>query len=1167
VARIGGLFRRDIERAIEEVVKVDVTDDAVVAAEIDEYVITERIRSELEEVVREYVDCFDDRSDRTNVWVSGFFGSGKSSFAKVLGLLLENRVIAGRRVMERVFDRVDSPELRALLSRALDPKNHGTAVTALLDLSSAHDVEAEEHVVLPIYRAVLQRLGYAREPTLAALEFDLETDGRLDDFVSKFDEIHGKPWNLVRHTTLAPNMASRVLHELDPATFSSPDSWAKAFIAPTVDANWFARRAVELVDRRGAGARRLVIVVDETGQYVARSRIRMLDLQGLAEAVQKQQGRIFLVSTSQERLEEVVDSLEGKGVELARVRDRFPIRVDLTASDIREVVGLRVLDKSDAGRRLLEAMVAPTRERLAANLNLESDRKSDEFSTEEFVRLYPLLPYQVQVLIDAVTQRRSQLRAGAPLGGSNRTIIQHAQQLLSNPRVGMANEEVGMLVTLDRSYDLLIDVIDSGLRHQVDQVVEDFSSTSPEAQIMKVVALVHGIRSLPLTAQNLAVLLHPSIHAESRRIEIEVAAARLVAAGWLRETDKGYHLQSAEQKQWDEKRQLDFRPGDEVRERRRILKDELTTRLSVVEGRLFRIGLVLDGEQAADGEIVVEFAALGTGDDPAELVPATRERSAADRAIWWFRQSDDAWESLREVFRSRTMIERHTSASVSETTREFVAEERGRQRRFEAQFVERLRADLADGGIIFQGAPADPPTGTLLEAVQSVVRERLPAIYPHLATFAAKIDTKTPLEVARTDDLAQLPAALGDDGIGLFTMTPSGPQLVTDHGPIQLVVDEVKRRDDYGQPATGQHLERHFGAAPYGAAPEVVQAVVAGALRAGLVEIAHQGQRITAVSDRRLDNVFRGVAPFRSIIVRAPSDIGPDLATRSRLAERLTEITGQTCPVALDELAVRSRSFFGPHRQPVGEAVSFLTGAGLPVPSRIELARQALGALGEDDDGYVVTELASGWEDLQAGLQAVKPVLEAIAEDPTLFALARDAAKLADAELPDSAHEGRDQLRDLLAAGDLVDHLAQVKALTSEVAEARSGRFDQAVQEAAFELEGLRTALSTEAADLDPIVVESAIRARLAALDPAGATSVEQLTARRAQMAGASDLVRADLDAVRSAGRVVRLHVATVVAGAVTGPIRSAQELDRALDALRARGLELIDEGKEVRLT
>jgi len=1166
VTKVGSVFRRDIGRAIEEVIKVDVADEAVVAAEIDEYVVTARIREEFEEVVREYVDCFDDRSDRTNVWVSGFFGSGKSSFAKVLGYLLENRSIAGRSVADRFFSRVDSPQLRALLSRATEERNQGRAVTALLDLSSAHDVEAEEHVVLPVYRAVLQRLGYAREPSLAALEFDLETDGRLDAFIERFEAVHSKPWELVRHTTLAPNMASRALHELDPVTFPSADSWAKAFVAPTVDANWFAARAVQLVERRGGGARRLVIVVDETGQYVARSRTRMLALQGLAEAVQKQQGRLFLVTTSQERLEEVLDSLEGVVVETARVKDRFPVRVDLTASDIREVVGLRVLDKSETGRRQLEALIAPVKERLAANLHLESDRRSDEFATDELVRLYPLLPYQVQLLIDAVTQRRSQLRAGAPLGGSNRTIIQHAQQLLANPSVGLADHELGALVTLDRSYDLLIDVIDSALRHQIDQVVTDFGAASTETQVMKVVALVHGVRSLPLTADNLAVLVHPTITAESRRPAVEEACARLVAAGWLRESDAGYHLQSAEQKQWDEKRQIEFRPGDEVRERRRILKDELSTRLTVTRGRAFKIGLVVDRERAADGDVILELVALDDGQDPLDLVPETRERSAVSRVVWWYRQGPDAWIALREAFLSRKMVERHASASMSDVTRELVAEERGRQRRAETQFLERLRIDLDGGGLIFQGVEHAPPAGTLVEAVQAALRDRLDAIYPSLSTFAAKVDTRTALEVARTDDLALLPPSLGDDGIGLFTLTPRGAQLVTDHGPVSAVVDEVRRRDDFGQPATGQHLERHFAAPPYGAALEVIQVCVAAALRAGLVEVAYQGQRITSVADRRLDAVFRGVQPFRSTVVRPPADAGPDLATRARLAERLTALTGATCPVALDELAVRARTAFTPHRQPVTEVVGFLGGAGIPVPSVVESARRALAAL-EQEDGYLVAQLAREWEDLQAGIAAAGPVSAAIADDPELFTRARAAAAIPPTELPEGVRPARAELADLIGSGSVIDHLARVRALTDEVIGGRDGHLAEARARAATRFAEQRARLRAAADGMSDEVVDAALDAHLGRLDPSAATSVEQVEARLAQLAGAAAEVQADLDAVRSDGRTVQLAVADLLDEAGRGPIRSVADLDEALDTVRARALAELDDGKEVRLT
>lgn len=95
--RIRDIFRNDIARRIEEVVKVDNDDDVIVASEISEYVVTERIAEYLHDVVEVYRETIGNPDGRTNLWISGFFGSGKSSFAKVLGYLLENRRIGDRR--------------------------------------------------------------------------------------------------------------------------------------------------------------------------------------------------------------------------------------------------------------------------------------------------------------------------------------------------------------------------------------------------------------------------------------------------------------------------------------------------------------------------------------------------------------------------------------------------------------------------------------------------------------------------------------------------------------------------------------------------------------------------------------------------------------------------------------------------------------------------------------------------------------------------------------------------------------------------------------------------------------------------------------------------------------------------------------------------------------
>ena len=101
--KIRDLFRGDIDRAIETVIHVDLSDEAIVAQEIAEYVVTDNIREHLEELADVYAETARNPSESTNVWVSGFFGSGKSSFAKAVGYVLANPTIEGRTAAERLL--------------------------------------------------------------------------------------------------------------------------------------------------------------------------------------------------------------------------------------------------------------------------------------------------------------------------------------------------------------------------------------------------------------------------------------------------------------------------------------------------------------------------------------------------------------------------------------------------------------------------------------------------------------------------------------------------------------------------------------------------------------------------------------------------------------------------------------------------------------------------------------------------------------------------------------------------------------------------------------------------------------------------------------------------------------------------------------------------------
>src|SRR5580704_8732992 len=93
---IGDLLTR-LERKIEEVIQVDQANEESVYAEITEYIATDSIREQYYDILKAVAEAPSDPHESVGVWVSGFFGSGKSSFAKNLGYALENRKVLGNK--------------------------------------------------------------------------------------------------------------------------------------------------------------------------------------------------------------------------------------------------------------------------------------------------------------------------------------------------------------------------------------------------------------------------------------------------------------------------------------------------------------------------------------------------------------------------------------------------------------------------------------------------------------------------------------------------------------------------------------------------------------------------------------------------------------------------------------------------------------------------------------------------------------------------------------------------------------------------------------------------------------------------------------------------------------------------------------------------------------
>src|SRR6188768_3634466 len=188
------LFASDIHRRIEEVIKVDQNDEEILRDEINEYVVTDAIRSHYTGIYEAYLETPNKPHEGIAIWVSGFFGSGKSSFAKMLGLSIANRVVSGESASERFAQRTGDKKLQVLL-KAISEKIPTHAV--IFDVSTDRGIRSGNQTLTEImYGLFLQSLGYAKDLDLSELEIGLEEKGALEGFEAEYLRLFDKQWSV-----------------------------------------------------------------------------------------------------------------------------------------------------------------------------------------------------------------------------------------------------------------------------------------------------------------------------------------------------------------------------------------------------------------------------------------------------------------------------------------------------------------------------------------------------------------------------------------------------------------------------------------------------------------------------------------------------------------------------------------------------------------------------------------------------------------------------------------------------------------------------------------------------------------------------------------------------------------------------------------------------------
>lgn len=553
--QISKLFAKDINRPINGVIKVAQDDTDSIQQELSEYVVTNELQRHFADFFEAYDRAIDVPTDKVGVWISGFFGSGKSHFLKMLSYLLSNREVGGVPAVKYFDGKVADPMVYSRMQRAAAVPTE----SILFNIDSKGGqwkggVEAKTALLLTFARMFYEHLGfYGEDLKLARMEQFVESQGKTDEFRAAFARINGGDWLADRpNYLLFEDDVVEVMQEVLGMSREAAQHWfdgtETAAISPDRLTDEIAAYAARRAEECG-GQFRLLFMVDEVGQFIGGDVNLMLNLQTIVEDLgAKAAGRVWVMVTSQEAIDEVT---RVAGNDFSKIQGRFNTRLSLSSSSADEVIKRRVLEKTDAARAALAAEY-DEQSAVLKNLFAFEDSQSDlrGFSgPADFAATYPFVDYQFKIMPSVLAEIRKHGNSGKHLSGGERSMLSGFQEAAQK----VQERESTALVPLWRFYDTIATFLEHGIRQVIERATRaaegDAGLVPDDVRVLKTLYLIRYLNDIKPTVGNIAILMVDDMGADKivLREAVKGSLDRLVRENYVARNGDAYHFLTDEE--------------------------------------------------------------------------------------------------------------------------------------------------------------------------------------------------------------------------------------------------------------------------------------------------------------------------------------------------------------------------------------------------------------------------------------------------------------------------------------------------------------------------------------------------------------------------------------------------------------------------------------------
>ena len=831
------MFQEDINRKINGVVKVDQNAKDVLVQELNEYVITRELKKHFTTFFNNYLESFNEKTADIGVWISGFFGSGKSHFLKMLSYLLENEEIDGVKSVERFRKKFDEDPLTFKL---IDDATRNQTDTILFNIDIEGSINKDKTAVLRVFAKMFYNfLGfYGEDLKVAKLEQFISKQGKTEEFYRVFEEKNGAPWSESRVSyAFFEDDVVATLQEVLGMSEQAARNWFNGTEAVETSIAQLVSEIKDYVDTKPDNYR-LLFMADEVGQYVGGDTDLLINLQSLVEKIGSEcNGKVWVVCTGQEAIDEIIKAREN---EFSRIQARFKTRLSLSSSSAGEVIQKRILLKTKDAKSKLE-QVYSNNDSVLRNLFTFVDSVADikgYNGPEEFTQNFPFVPYQFILLQKVFAEIRKHGNSGKHLSGGERSMLSGFQEAAQK----IESKDEFALAPFYLFYDTVHTFLDSAIRRVIERAeraaADGNGLEAQDVDVLKLLYLIRYVDDVKANIDNLVILMADDIRLDkiNMRAQVRESLDRLMKQNYIGRVGETYNFLTDEEQ--DIQREIKNTPVATA-EIVKYISDKIFA--DIYTTKKYRHGKYdFPFDQIVDGKVVggqltggmklciLTLAAAPHEKDELNLLTQHPEQATIVLA------ENSYFESIENALKIRKFIKQKNVSQLPKSVQDIIRDQQTEAGKYEETATEELKKAIIAGHFYASGERLEIKSGDAKNKIDETLGYLVSHVYSEL-------------------ELIEQNYECDEDILAILNESNSIAGTEKNRGAATKVEKYLEMQHNIHVPTTMSDIQSRYQAVPYGWKESDIAAVVALLIHDQKVTIKYGGTTIKPDNPKLID--------------------------------------------------------------------------------------------------------------------------------------------------------------------------------------------------------------------------------------------------------------------------------------------------------------------------